>query len=102
MSANNAYTVRRLTPERIPEAIAAVAILDQDITAERRPGYARSIFDPDGREAGHGALTLQDRQGCIVGLSAHVIRPDLWRSRVLVIESFAGGLEGSENLDLLT
>jgi len=89
MLVNDNYKVRRLTPERIPEAFPVVAALDEEITAERWSDYARSILGPDGREAGHGILTLQDRQGCIIGLSAYVIRPDLWRNRVLVIENFA-------------
>jgi hypothetical protein len=87
--ANHNYNVRQLTPERIPEAFPVVAVLDEQITAERWYDYARAIVGPDGRSENHGILTLEDRQGCIMGLSVYVIRPDLWRGRVLVIENFA-------------
>lgn len=89
MLANYNYNVRQLTPERIPEAFPVVAVLDEDITAERWYDYAFAILGPDGRDEQHGILALQDRQGCIIGLSVYAVRPDLWRSRVLVIENFA-------------
>lgn len=66
-----------------------VAVLDEAITAQRWSDYARTIAGPDGQDGGRGILTLEDRQGRIVGLSAYAIRPDLHCGRVLAIENFA-------------
>lgn len=83
------YRVRPLTPERIPEAYPVVAFLDAELTAQRWADYACAVLGPDGDSESHGILTLEDRQGRIVGLSAYAIRPDLHRRRVMVIENFA-------------
>lgn len=83
------YHVRQLMPERIPEAFPVVAMLDEDITIQRWSDYASAMVGPKGRNESHGILTLEDRLGRIIGLSVYVIRPDLQRSRILVIENFA-------------
>ncbi|HEX9771457.1 MAG TPA: hypothetical protein VGA50_19955 [Kiloniellales bacterium] len=83
------YSVRPLTPERIPEAFPTVAFLDDEVTAERWSDYANAIVGPNGQDDGHGIMTLQDPQNRIVGLSAYTIRADLQRGRVLVVENFA-------------
>jgi hypothetical protein len=83
------YNVRPLTPERIPEAFPVVAILDDEVTAASWSAYARAIVGADGRDDGHGIMTLQDPQNRIVGLSAYTIRADLRRGRVLMVEIFA-------------
>ncbi len=83
------YRVRPLTPERIPEAYPVVAFLDAELTAQRWADYACAVLGPDGDGESHGILTIEDRQGRIVGLCAYAIRPDLHRRRVMVIENFA-------------
>lgn len=83
------YSVRPLTPERIPEAFPVVAFLDQEVTAQQWSDYASAIVGPIGQGDGHGIMTLQDPQGHIMGLSVYHIRPDLQRGRVLMIENFA-------------
>jgi len=83
------YNIRRLTPERIPEAFPVVAFLDGEITAQQWSDYASAMVGTNGQSDGHGIMTLQDPQKHIVGLSAYHTRPDLQRGRILVIENFA-------------
>lgn len=86
---SEAYQVKPLLVEQIPQAYPVVSILDPGLSPQQWCDYARNLLThPDGPD-GHNILTVQNAQAHIFGLSIHWVKPDLRQGRILEIENFA-------------
>ncbi len=83
------FIVKPLTPERIPQAFALVAIFEERLSQDAWCEYAAAIVEKADSGVGRGIMTVQSEEGCIYGLSVHHIKQELSRGRVLEIENFA-------------
>ena len=78
-----------LTPEGIPKAFALVSLFDGGLSQNAWHLYVDAVLGPSGNGQDRGIMTVQTMMGYIYGLSAHHIKHDLRRGRILEIENFA-------------
>ncbi len=86
---SDCFVVKPLTPERIPQAFALVAIFEERLSQDAWCEYAAAIVEKADNGAGRGIMTVQSEEGCIYGLSVYHLKRELRHGRVLEIENFA-------------
>lgn len=97
------YTVRPLGTEQIAQALPLVRVLDPQLTLDRWSSYAMPFIEPTPRTDRREIITVQSDQGCIHGLAACRLKPELHGGPVLEVENFvcldpAGGGRAASTL----
>ena len=80
-----------LTPDGISKAFALVSLFDGGLSEASWRFYVDAVLgaSTNGKSHDRGIMTVQTALGYIYGLSAHHIKHDLRRGRILEIENFA-------------
>ncbi len=86
---SEAYQVKPLLVDQIPQAYPVISILDPGLSPQQWCDYASFLLTHPGGSDGRNILTVQNALAHIFGLSIHWVKPDLRQGRILEIENFA-------------